>query len=469
MQKQHRTKYLLKNTFLLALGDFGTKFISFFLVPLYTNLLTAQQYGTTDFINALSTLLLPFLSFNIVESILRFSIDKNADHNKIMSISLVILAFASLAGLAVIPLAQALPPIQDYSLPTYWYVLSVVFYQVIACSLRGKEALIAYCFTNILHALTIGCLNLLFLLVLHKGVGGYLLAFTLANFLCAGFGILIGKLYRHFRHFQLDLGLARNMLRFSVALIPTSLLWWISDAADHVMVTAIAGAAANGIYAVSYKVPSILASVAGIFNRAWIYSSVQEADSQDVAAYTNQVFRQFACVVTLAAAAFLLIVKPFLLYYVGPEFYIAWKSTPFLILSYVFSALSTFLVTQYLTKKDSRGLLVSAAIGAFSNILLNIPFIFLWGAPGAALGTAVSYVLQFVYAVWDTRKYVPLHIGNRNTLTAFSLLILMCATVFWESPWGQGLLLLEFLLVLVNSRHFLSHSFQVLRKKLHKG
>jgi len=43
-------KYLGKNTLIFAISSFGTKFMSFFLVPLYTNLLTTEEYGTVDLI-----------------------------------------------------------------------------------------------------------------------------------------------------------------------------------------------------------------------------------------------------------------------------------------------------------------------------------------------------------------------------------------------------------------------------------
>jgi len=45
MKKNERGKYLAKNTALFALGNIGTKMISFFLVPIYTNALSTSEYG----------------------------------------------------------------------------------------------------------------------------------------------------------------------------------------------------------------------------------------------------------------------------------------------------------------------------------------------------------------------------------------------------------------------------------------
>ena len=50
---KHHYKYLLKNIGLLTLSSFATKLLSFFLVPLYTNILTTTEYGTYDLFNTM--------------------------------------------------------------------------------------------------------------------------------------------------------------------------------------------------------------------------------------------------------------------------------------------------------------------------------------------------------------------------------------------------------------------------------
>ena len=79
-------KELAKNTGLLAIGQFGTKLLSFFLVPLYTYVLSTADYGTYDLMNTTVSLLVPILSLNICDSALRFPLDKNVDRKQVFSI-----------------------------------------------------------------------------------------------------------------------------------------------------------------------------------------------------------------------------------------------------------------------------------------------------------------------------------------------------------------------------------------------
>ena len=81
-----RYKYLLKNIGLLTLSSFTTKLLSFFLVPLYTNVLSTTEYGTYDMFNTTIGVLLPILTLNIQESVMRFSLDDKLDENSILSI-----------------------------------------------------------------------------------------------------------------------------------------------------------------------------------------------------------------------------------------------------------------------------------------------------------------------------------------------------------------------------------------------
>ena len=86
MDKETKNKYLIKNTIVLSIGNFGSKLITFFLVPLYTNILTTSEYGTIDLITILTTVIVPLITLNISEAVMRYSMDKNSNKEKIKHI-----------------------------------------------------------------------------------------------------------------------------------------------------------------------------------------------------------------------------------------------------------------------------------------------------------------------------------------------------------------------------------------------
>lgn len=66
------TNRLLRNTGIIAIGNLSTKAISFFLLPLYTAILSTHEYGVIDYIITLSMFCVPCISFLMDEAIFRF-------------------------------------------------------------------------------------------------------------------------------------------------------------------------------------------------------------------------------------------------------------------------------------------------------------------------------------------------------------------------------------------------------------
>lgn len=54
----------------MTLASFGTKILSFLMVPLYTNILSTEAYGTYDIYQTTLFLIVPVLSLNIADGIM---------------------------------------------------------------------------------------------------------------------------------------------------------------------------------------------------------------------------------------------------------------------------------------------------------------------------------------------------------------------------------------------------------------
>lgn len=463
--EKNRSKYLLKNTAIFALGSIGTKVISFFLVPLYTNILSTSEYGVVDLVTTICTVLAPILILNINEAIMRFSLDENANTTEIMSVGIMLLGMSFIGGLILIPMASAFPIISEYAAYLYSYTISLAGTQVFLGYLRGTERLVQYSIGNIIHALAIACFNIIELLLLKKGVQGYFIAYIAANIVTIIYSIFAGKVWEPLREFHLNLMLAKEMAKFSVVLIPNTFMWWIMNSSDRIMVTAMVGVAANGIYAISYKVPSLVQTATGIFNQAWSYSAIRENNSEDRDAYSSRVFGGVVAMSSIAGVGLLAVMKPFLRFYVEREYYSAWRYTPFLIVGFVFLTLGTFLSSYYTVNKDSKGFLFSGLTGAVANIILNAMLIPILGVTGAALATCISYTLVFLYRIFDTKKYVHLQFGQVQQWASCCMVVLAALTMFWDNMLGQVMQFVELgVLMLINRNIWAS----LLHHKVHQ-
>lgn len=431
-----RNNYLIKNTLIFTLGNLGSKLISFFLIPLYTNALTTTEYGTIDLVATVGTVAVPILTLNICESVMRFALDKDANNKKITQIGTNVLLVGMVIGLLILPICHSFDKISSYAGFVYLYVISLAASQLYLCDLRGKELLIYYSVGNVLHTFFIAVLNILFLLVLKDGIEGYLKAYIIANTFTAIYAIIVGKGYQSFSFWGVDRKLLSRMAKYSVVLIPNSFMWWIMNSSDRIMVSSMIGIAANGIYAVSYKLPTLVSTFTTIFNQAWSYSAIREEGTSDENEYNNKIFKGLIGIVMLIGIGLVTFMKPFLSIYVAKEYYIAWKYTPFLTVGCVYLTLASFMATSYTVHKDSFGYLFSGTFGAVFNIVMNFALIPLIGVYGAAIATCISYILVFVFRLFHTRKYIQYSVKNKEFFAGSVILFLSACLMFVDNLFG---------------------------------
>lgn len=461
MKQEKRKKYLLKNTLIFSIGNFGSKLITFFLVPLYTNVLTTVEYGTVDLMTVLTTVVVPIITLNISESVMRFSMDNDIKKEKILSIGLLISIIASIISVLSIPIFNAFTVTSDYSIFLSLYILSFSASLILLCYIRGIEKLLDYSIISIVQTAIIAILNVVFLVKFKLGIKGYILAYTISYFTTILLCLIRGNIKKNLKSFKIDNSLLKKMLKYSILLIPNSLMWWIMNSLDRIMVTSMIGVAENGIYAVSYKIPSILTTLTNIFNQAWMFSAVKEKESKDKNQYTSSIFDGLSTAVIAITLFLLLILKPLLKIYVGTDFYTSWKYVPPLLVGSAVLTLGTFLSNEYTAHKDSKGFLYSSLLGAVLNVILNSILIPKIGIIGASLATCVSYIGVFIYRIVDTKKYVKIEYLTKNKIMNFIILLVMAISTYVNQKYVIIIQLFLIIFVIFANRG----SFQLIYKK----
>lgn len=263
-----RNKYqtLAGNTVKLGLGTFGSRVLVFLMVRFYTEHLSPADYGTADLITQTANLLIPLLSLGITDAAGVFTAG----------------LFVVLAGGA---LAVVLALLADAALEGAWLIAAFIiasnFHTLAAQYIRAKGDMTCFAVQGLINtALVIG-LNILFLAVLRLGVTGYVLSAVAADVLTTGYLVLRAKLWKSLK--KPEKGTLSRMLKYCVPFIPTATFWWITSVSDRYMITVWLGNAANGIYAVAAKLPTILTVLSSVFMEAWLFSAVTERQEGEAA------------------------------------------------------------------------------------------------------------------------------------------------------------------------------------------
>lgn len=422
---------LASNTIILAIGQFGSKLLVYFMLKYYTSMLGADGFGDVNNIINASSLLISVVTLSINEGVLRFALDRSNNGKHVLSIGLNTAIIGLLLFAAAVPLIGFIDMLAEYRWLIYMYVATGSIKGICAIYVRARGHVKLFAADGIITTITVILLNLLFLGIFNLGVVGYVLSVSLGDFCSIIFLSLTAKLYKQYRPLGNDQVLAKSMIRYSIPLMPTTIMWWIINVSDTFMVTAFFGSAANGVYSFAFKFPNLAAIVVGIFSQAWHMSAITERNSRKISQFYSNVFSMIETVMFIAASGILLILRPLIMPFFGSEeFAGAYIYVPFLVAAVVFQSFNNFLSSIYEASQKTMHSLISSIIGASSNVLLNLILLHSpMGVLGAALATFISYVLVYIYRVIDTRKYLYMSVNFPMMFLNLGLLGVMSACV----------------------------------------
>lgn len=464
-------KKLLSNTLILSIGTFSSKLLVYFLMPLYTAILSKEQYGTADLITNAANLLIPFCCIGITHGVFRFSADSEENDRTVFSSGLSVLMVSSAIFLVLSPLISLVPYFESYAPLLAFYVISSNFHTLCKEYIRAKGQMKLYAFSGILGtALTIA-FNLLFLIPMKLGVVGYVLSVAAADAVGTIFLVVYARLYQDVSLSSISSVKIKEMLRYSLPMMPTTVIWWITNVSDRFVVTYICGSGENGLYSAAYKIPTLIALVASVFNEAWQISAISDkGDEREVSTFFSAVFERYQAVLFLGCSVLVPLSGIGTRILLDASYYDAWRFIPVLLLATVFSSLVTFIGTIYIFKKKTTMSLLTAALGAILNIALNFAMIPSLGAQGAGIATAISYFTVFFVRAIHSRSFMPFDLKEwklaLNTLIVLAQIVLMLSGAWYNFPL-QAVLICA--LCALNARSLITAVKGILKKFIKKS
>lgn len=445
---KEKFSYLIKNTGLLFISNFASKILVFLLVPFYTSVLTTTEYGTYDLLYTTVQLITPIVTFNIVDAVIRFSIDSERENQKnVFTIGVkyfVISTFLILILSIVFTFTNTLGSFSNYNAQFFWIFTAFSLNNFICQFARGIEDVKGVAISGIIGTVAMIVLNVVLLLWFKLGLVGYFYAMTSSLLFPALFLIYRDKMWEYFDFEYVTLKkdqCEREMLSYCLPLIFINLSWYINNVSDRYVVTYMCGLEENGIYSVSYKIPAILNAIQVVFIQAWQLSAVREYSSKDGEPFYRKTYQGTQLIMTMLCAVLILITKPLSRCLFANEFYVAWQYVPVLLIYIVFNTLSGVLGGVFSATKDSSLLAWTGIIGSAVNIVLNFVLVYKIGTMGAAIATVISSVIIWYMRFKASKKYMVLKIHLGRHCVQYIILFVQALTMIKINDIKIGLFL----------------------------
>ena len=422
-------KDLAKNTAIVSIGKICTQLITFFLLPVYTAVLSNEEYGVVDLLNTLTSLLLPIVTLQIEQGIFRYLIDCRENNEKQIKLITTIIRFMIIQSIACIVIFLCVSPFihNEYKYFLMANLLMGIFSSLLLQICRGLGDNATYAIGSFITGAFTVVLNVIFIVAFRWGAYGMLGATAISNFICAVYIFLKRKIYKYIKPKQFDKKILKEIIKYSVPLIPNMISWWIVSASDRTIISAVIGIAQNGIYSAANKFSGVFTTLYSVFNLTWTESASININSEDRDEFFSKildfVIRFFGCLClgTIAVMPFAFNIL------INEKFAEAYYQIPILILGSVFNILVSFVGSIYVAKKLTKEIAKTSVISAVINIFVNIVLIKSIGLYAASISTVIAYALMFIYRWIDVKKYVKF---NVNKILMFALTIMYGITMF---------------------------------------
>lgn len=431
-------KKLAANTIIFAIGTFSSKVLSFLLMPYITRMMGTGDYGAADLVQQTANVLIPIVFLQVNSACLRFALDKAYDKSEVFTVGIR----TTLKGFAVF-LLFAYPislitindfKLGDYILLIYVFVLVSGTRQLCQQFVRGCGHVKTFAVDGIIATATMLLFNILFLGPFHWGVTGYIAAIIASDLCSILFFFISQKLWKYVKVKGVKKATTFDMLKYSIPMMPTVILWWIINVSDRYMITGFIDSSANGLYTAASKIPNFIIMISSIFIDAWQLSAVDEYDSNSKADFFTKVFKVYSSGVFTTASALIIFCQFITKILVAKSYYDSWKYVPILVMATTISCFVNFLGSVYMAEKKSVMAMVTAMAGALTNVILNLILIPNIGPNGAAIATVCAFVVVFITRAINTRKYVKMNFSVPKFVLQMALLIAQaCVMLYFKT------------------------------------
>lgn len=373
--------------------------ISVISMPLFTRLLTTEQYGRFSLYSTWRAIVLLIVGFNVESSVSVAKVNFTEDKFK---------KFCSNTYFIVV--ANSL----------FWFILVGIFLGEFSGLLRMPENIVLFL---LVHIFGLACTKIqsCIFLINKQAINDITLSISLSVLECVlsvclivfmkgnedqarmlGMGIpyiILGSIFCVPYMKNIGNSLNKEMLKYILTLsIPmafATLSSLILAQSDTIMILAISGEKQTGIYSFCYSVATPLTALLSALGRAWIpdyYANLKEKNVAWLKEHSDNYMFLFTCL----TCGYLLVSRE-ALKILGTKSY--WDGIPILppiILACYFQFLYTFPVNYEIYHKRTKMIGIVSAIPAILNIVLNLWLIPVLGMMGAAIATLCSYLILFL-------------------------------------------------------------------------
>ena len=457
----------IKASFWFLICSFLQKGIMVIVTPIFTRIMSTQEYGQFGVFNSWMNIMSVFVTMNLFSGMYTRGLVKYENDKKIFSSSLqgLVLLLTSCWTIIYLCFQSNFNSLTSLTTTQTLFMLLLIWTSA-AFSFWAAEQRVELRYSALV-ALTL-CVS-----IIKPIVGIFLVTHTEDKVTARIFGLAMvelifftGCFISQVRHGKrlFSRKYWKEAILFNIPLIPHYLSMTVLNGADKIMIERIVGSAEAGVYNLAYQ----LSQVMMLFNMAlnqtiepWLYKKINYEETEDIqrVAYPSWAFIAVINLLLIALAPEIVAI------FAPPEYGEAiWVVPPIAMSGYFIFQYAFFAVFEFYYEK-TRMAAVATCSGALLNIILNAIFIDKFGYYAAGYTTLLCYAVYAMMHYVFMRKTLK-HDGkdekvySSQFMTILSCAFLLCGfglmTTYRHPLVRYALLISAFLVLLVCRKKLVS-------------
>jgi len=377
--------------------------LGFLFMPLFTRVLSPEDYGLASMFSVLCGILASFVGINTHGAVARKYIEKESvDFPLYLSNCIFILFISSVIASFFIWFFHNQIAIYTH-FPASWLWLVVLFavgqhlIRLLQTLFQMQQKPFRYATVSLLATVSSVLLSLFLVVGLGMDWRGRIVSKAIP-IVFLSFGVILFFLKTGYLKFKLNKKYIKHALNFGVPLIPHALGMYLISMTDRLLIVNMVGLKDLGIYSVGAQVGMIVGMCQSGFSQAWLPVFYKKLKQNSVT--TNRKVVKFIylydTILLLGALGFGLLCIPLFKYVLGDRFSGAGIYVVWIMVGYAFNGMYKMSGGFLFYAEKTKYLPFITAFTAIVNVIFSYWLIKMNGSIGAAQGTMLAYLISFI-------------------------------------------------------------------------
>lgn len=441
-----------KDFFIYGFASILGKVAAIFLIPIYTSILTKEEYGAMAMLISVKGIIDLISNLNIHSGVARDYYEKDIDRKELVSTGLWSIMSLSCTILILMLLTKSfwlnsVLKLSGYNSSFILVLLSIPaggFVSYFSILTRFKKKSIQYSVGNIIALVIRISISIFTVVVLKWGIFGFFVATLIDEVFAISY---FGYICREFFCFKFNWSYLKRVLKYSVPVLPAIAAGWVDTSLGQLLMGKFVSLSDLGVYSIAVSISSVFTLIGVALNNVWQPYLFENYKCEGFQKEVARLYLMFVLILCLVTCNLSLFSKEIVLILSNPNYLDATLYLTILCVPASFYLLFPMASSGISISRDTKHISIAYVIGSGFNILFLVVLLPIIGVFTVPLGLVVSRILTYSYMAYITKEKKILILPNK----ALIFLVIIASFCFFIIYNHIGLVYRMMVMLSINS------------------